>query len=228
MKEPIASYIDHTLLKSVSTPAEIDKLCLEAVENGFAAVCIPPFLVKKTASLLKGSPVKTATVIGFPMGYSSIDSKLAETKQSLADGADELDVVINLMALKWGDWPYLEMEIQPLVSMIHEKGKIIKVIVESGVLSRDEIIHCCEIYARYDINFMKTSTGYAEKGASVSDVKLMRSNLPAHIQIKASGGIRHYTFATELLDAGANRLGCSASLQILEEEKPVLSKVKSL
>ncbi len=219
MKLPLASYIDHTLLKSSCNSADIKKLCMEAVEFGFAAVCVPPFVVMQAVELLKGSQVKTATVIGFPMGYSSLDSKITEIKRAISEGADELDTVINLMALKNGDWSYLEEEMKPQISLIHETGRIIKVIVESGVLTRDELSRCCEIYGEMGIDFMKTSTGYAEKGASVSDVQYMRSRLPGEVQIKASGGIRHYPFAKELIEAGADRLGCSSSLQIVEEEK---------
>jgi deoxyribose-phosphate aldolase len=219
MKDPIAQYIEHTLLKPVAHSADILKLCREAIEYGFAAVCVPPFLVKEAVSNLAGTPVQTATVTGFPLGYSSASSKLSETIGALADGADELDIVINLIALKNGDWSYLEKEMQPLVNLIHEKGKIIKVIVESGVLSDEELYRCCELYGGMGIDYMKTSTGYAEKGASVSDVLTMRKKLPAAIKIKASGGIRHYDFARELLNAGADRLGCSASLKIIEEEK---------
>ncbi|HEX3081137.1 MAG TPA: deoxyribose-phosphate aldolase [Puia sp.] len=226
MAIPVASYIDHTLLKATCKSAEIRQLCREAIEFKFAAVCIPPFLVKQVAEDLKGSGVKTATVIGFPMGYSSIDSKLSEIHTAILDGADELDTVINLIALKNNDWSYLEKEMQQQVELIHKKGKIVKVIVESGVLSRDELIHCCNLYGRLGIDYMKTSTGYAEKGASVSDVQLMRSELPAEIKIKASGGIRHYPFAMELIEAGADRLGCSASIQILEEERQYGLKYK--
>jgi len=219
MKESVASYIDHTLLKPVCTSADIYKLCREAIEYGFAAVCIPPFVVNEAFQVLKGTQVKTATVIGFPMGYSSIRSKMTETDQAIAEGADELDVVINLIALKNGDWSYLEKEMQQLVSIIHGQGKIIKVIVESGIITREELTACCELYGRLDIDFMKTSTGYAERGASVSDVLQMRNKLPGHVKIKASGGIRHFAFAKELIESGADRLGCSASLKIVDEEK---------
>ena len=218
MVKSVSSYIDHTLLKATCSAADIDKLCREAIEFGFAAVCVPPFVVKQAAQALHGSQVKTATVIGFPMGYSSLESKLAEIEGVIRDGADELDTVINLIALKNGDWSYLEKEMQEQVTSIHQKGKIIKVIVESGMLSKDELIHCCNLYGPMGIDFMKTSTGYADKGASVSDVQLMRSELPAGIKIKASGGIRHFKFAKELIDAGADRLGCSASIQIVQEE----------
>jgi deoxyribose-phosphate aldolase len=218
----VASYIDHTLLKATCNSADIDQLCREAIEFGFAAVCVPPFLTKQATNTLKSTPVKTATVIGFPMGYSSIDSKLSEILTAIQDGADELDTVINLIALKNGDWSYLEKEMQLQVELIHQKGKIVKVIVESGMLSKDELIRCCKLYGKLDIDFMKTSTGYAEKGASVSDVQLMRAELPAKVKIKASGGIRHYLFAKELIEAGADRLGCSASIQIVAEEKQLL------
>jgi len=225
MSIPVASYIDHTLLKATCRSEDIRQLCREAIEFNFAAVCVPPFLVKQAADDLKGSQVKTATVIGFPMGYSSIDSKLSEIQTAILDGADELDTVINLIALKNGDWSYLEKEMLRQVELIHQKGRLVKVIVESGVLSKDELIHCCNLYGRLGIDYMKTSTGYAEKGASVSDVQLMRSELPVQIKIKASGGIRHYPFAIELIEAGADRLGCSASLQIVEEEKQRRIKV---
>lgn len=222
---PVASYIDHTLLKATCRSADISQLCREAIEFRFAAVCVPPFLVKEAADALKDSLVKTTTVIGFPMGYSSIESKLSEIHTAIRDGADELDTVINLIALKNGDWSYLEKEMQQQVELIHQKGKIIKVIVESGILSKDELIHCCSLYGRLGIDYMKTSTGYAEKGASVSDVQIMRAELPAEVKIKASGGIRHYPFAKELIEAGAERLGCSASIQIVEEEKRQLYNV---
>ena len=222
---PVASYIDHTLLKATCRSVDIDQLCREAIEFEFAAVCVPPFLVKQAAKALKGSPVKTATVIGFPMGYSSVDSKLSEIQTAINEGADELDTVINLIALKNGDWSYLEKEMRRQVDLVHQEKKIVKVIVESGILSRDELTRCCELYGKLDIDFMKTSTGYAEKGASVADVELMRRLLPANVKIKASGGIRHYSFAEELIESGADRLGCSASLQIVAEEKKLSNKV---
>jgi len=224
MKESVASYIDHTLLKSVCTAADIGKLCREAIDEQFAAVCIPPFLVKQAVSSLRDTGVKVSTVIGFPMGYSSVASKMVESGGAIEDGADELDAVINLIALKNGNWSYLEQEMRQLLSLIHGKGKTIKVIVESGMLTHDELVHSCELYGPMGIDFMKTSTGYADKGASVSDVQLMRSLLPSSVRIKASGGIRHYAFAKDLINAGAVRLGCSASLQIVQEEKLAILK----
>jgi deoxyribose-phosphate aldolase len=214
----IASYIDHTILKPTSTHIEIKKICEEALQYKFAAVCIPPPMVRQAAALLAGSTVKVATVIGFPFGYSVIKAKLAEVEQAIADGADELDTVINLTALKEGDWEYLEQEMQAIIEMIHARGKIVKVIIESGVLTGEEILLCCRLYGGLGVDFVKTSTGYAEKGASAADVRMMREQLPPSVRVKASGGIRSYAFAMELIGAGADRLGCSASVEIVKGE----------
>lgn len=189
------------------------------MEYGFAAVCIPPTFVSAASSELRGrAGVKVATVIGFPFGYSVAEAKLAEVERALADGADELDVVINLIALKDGDWALLDKEMRLLTASIHAGGKIVKVIIESGVLTDEEIIRCCEVYSRVGVDFLKTSTGYAEKGATVEAVRLMRAHLPAGVRIKASGGIRTAALAQQLIDAGADRLGCSSSVQIVNAE----------
>jgi deoxyribose-phosphate aldolase len=158
-----------------------------------------------------------ATVIGFPFGYSAIEAKVAESVLSIIDEADELDMVANILAIRNGDWSYAEKEIATVMPLIRNKGKVIKVIIESGILLEEEIIKCCELYARYGVNFVKTSTGYAEKGASVEAVALMRKHLPANIQIKASGGIRTFAFAQELIAAGATRIGASASVEIMKQ-----------
>jgi deoxyribose-phosphate aldolase len=215
----IASFIDHTILKPTCLIADVEKVCNEAVEYGFAAVCIPPPFVKRCSSILAPTNIKVATVVGFPFGYSAIEAKVAETVLALVDGADELDMVINLIAVKNGDWNFLRREIQPIMEIIRQKNKLIKVIIESGVLTNEEIIHCCELYSKAGVDFMKTSTGYTEKGASVEAVQLMKQHLPSSIRIKASGGIRTYSFAKQLVDAGANRLGCSSSVAIVEQSK---------
>jgi len=211
----LASYIDHTILKPTTTLFDIEKICNEALEYGFAAVCVPPPFV----AVAQAFGVRTATVIGFPFGYSAVAAKLAEIGQVIADGVDELDIVINLVLLKGGRWPELEEEMTVLTERVHGAGKIVKVIIESGLLSDEEIIRCCRIYSRVRVDFLKTSTGYAEKGASVAAVELMREHLPAGIRIKASGGIRGATFARQLIAAGADRLGCSASVAIVKEEE---------
>jgi deoxyribose-phosphate aldolase len=214
----IASFIDHTLLKPTTTIKEIKDLCAEAIEYEFAAVCVPPPLVKNARGFLRETKVKVATVIGFPFGYSNAKAKVFETQQAIEDGADEMDVVINLIALRGKFWAYLESEIKYLVQAIHKNDRLIKVIIESGILTNEEIAQCCEIYAKAGVDFLKTSTGYAEKGASVEAVQLMRQTLPSSVRIKASGGIRNYQFAKQLLGAGADRLGCSASVTIMKEQ----------
>ena len=213
----LAAYIDHTILKQATTIAEVDRVCVDASMEGFAAVCIPPKYVLAARKLLDGSRVKVATVIGFPLGYTATDIKVREIEEALEMGADELDMVIDLCALKSGDWKHLECEIEACLVPIYKAGKVIKVIVESGMLTNSELVACCAMYSKYNIDFMKTSTGYADKGATVQAVKMMREHLPHRIGIKASGGIRTFAFAKELIEAGATRLGCSASVQIMKE-----------
>jgi deoxyribose-phosphate aldolase len=213
----ISSYIDHTVLKPTTTHMDVKKICEEAVQYGFAAVCIPPTLLAIGRRELSSPLIKIATVIGFPFGYSVPKAKLAETEQALTDGADELDVVINLIAVKDGDWSFLADEISLISDTIHARGKVIKVIIESGILTDEEIIRCCELYSQAGVDFVKTSTGYAEKSATPEAVRLMRQHLPPGIKIKASGGIRTYEFARQLIEAGADRLGCSASVAIVNQ-----------
>ena len=164
---------------------------------------------------MAGTDVKVSTVIGFPFGYSAVEAKLAEILLAIVDGADELDVVVNIVAIKNNDWQYISNEINHIVPVVKSKGKVIKIIIESGVLTNDELLKCCELFGAAGIDYLKTSTGYAEKGATVEAVKIMRQNLPPHVQIKASGGIKTYEFAKELVDAGATRLGCSSSVAIV-------------
>ena len=213
----IATYIDHTVLKPTTTIADVQNLCAQAMEYNFAAVCVPPLFVKKAKELTAGSNAKVATVIGFPFGYSAIEAKAAEIVLAILDGADELDMVINISAIKNNDWQFLANEINTLMPIVRSKGKIIKIIIESGILTNEEIITCCDIYGAAGVDFMKTSTGYAEKGATVEAVQLMRKHLASSIKIKASGGIKNYSFALQLINAGANRLGCSSSVQIVKE-----------
>ena len=212
----ISSYIDHTLLKPTCTSAEIRKLCEEAILYHFVAVCVPPCWVKQASDAIFGTDVKVATVVGFPLGYEVLKAKLMETEQAIIDGADELDVVINLSALKSGSWSYLQKEMEQIVNFIHHSRKLIKVIIETGLLTDEEIVQCCLLYEKMGVDFLKTSTGYAEKGASVNAVHLMRKNLPDAVKIKASGGIRTYDFAKQLIDAGASRLGSSAGVHIVQ------------
>ena len=205
------------MLKPATTLAEIEKLCGEAAQYQFAAVCVPPLYVKKAKEFLSNSAVKVATVIGFPFGYSAIEAKLAEIVLAIVDGVDELDMVINISAIKNNDWNFIANEINTIMPVIKSKSRVIKVIIESGILTDDEIIKCCDIYGAAGVDFVKTSTGYAEKGATIHAVKLIRAHLADAIQIKASGGIKTFQFAKELIEAGATRLGCSSSIQIVKE-----------
>lgn len=211
----LAPYIDQTILKPTTLLSDVDRLCSEALEYGFAAVCIPPPLVRHAHARLNGSKVKTATVIGFPFGYSAIEAKVSEALLAIVDGADELDMVINLVALKNNDWTYLAGEIGTVLPLIHGKQKVLKVIVESGVLTDEELIRCCELYGAAGIDYLKTSTGYAEVGATVEAVEIMRKHLPSSVRIKASGGIRNFAQAKAMIDAGADRIGTSSGVAIV-------------
>jgi deoxyribose-phosphate aldolase len=211
----INKYIDHTVLKPTCLVADIQKLCSEAKQYDFAAVCVPPNFVKLAKELVAESDVKVATVIGFPFGYCATEAKIAEIILAMVDGADELDVVANISAIKNGDWSAIADEINHIMPIIRSKGKTVKIIIESGVLTDDEIIKCCDIYGIAGIDFLKTSTGYAEKGASVEAVQLFRKHLPESVHIKASGGIRDYATAKQMIDAGATRIGCSAGVAIV-------------
>jgi deoxyribose-phosphate aldolase len=214
-KRSLNKYIDHTILKPTCLVSDIEKLCAEAKQYDFAAVCVPPHFVKLAKEKLVGSTVQVATVIGFPFGYSATEAKIAEIILAMVDGADELDVVANISAIKNGDWSAIADEINHIMPIIRSKGKVVKIIIESGVLTDDEIIKCCDIYGIAGIDYLKTSTGYAEKGASVEAVKLFRKHLPDQVQIKASGGIRDYATAQLMIDAGATRIGCSAGVAIV-------------
>ena len=214
-KMPLNKYIDHTILKPTCLVADIEKLCAEAKQYDFAAVCVPPNFVKLAKEKLAGSTLQVATVIGFPFGYSATEAKIAEIILAMVDGVDELDVVANIAAIKNGDWSAIADEINHIMPIIRSKGKVVKIIIESGVLTDDEIIKCCDIYGIAGIDYLKTSTGYAEKGASVEAVKLFRKHLPDQVQIKASGGIRDYATAQSMIAAGATRIGCSAGVAIV-------------
>lgn len=213
----LASKIDHTLLKADASEKEVKKICAEAMEFGFAAVCIPPYFVRKSKLWLSDSKVKVATVVGFPLGYSHTPAKVEEARRAIDEGADEIDMVINLIALKAGDWNYLKNELTSAATIVQLRGGKLKVILETGLLNETEIIKACELCKEMTVDFVKTSTGFIQPGATVEAVKLLRANLPKSIKIKASGGIRTKEFALELIEAGADRLGCSASVSIVAE-----------
>ena len=213
----LASKIDHTLLKADASEREIKKLCAEAKEYGFAAVCIPPYFVRKCKLWLNDSKVKVATVAGFPLGYAHTPAKVEEARRAIDEGADEIDMVINIIALKAGDWNYLKNELTSAATIVQLRGGKLKIILETGLLTETEIIKACGLCSEMTVDFVKTSTGLIQPGATVETVKLLRANLPKAIKIKASGGIRDKEFALQLIEAGADRLGCSASVSIVSE-----------
>ncbi len=211
----LARFIDHTLLKQDCVADEIKRLCEDAIQYGFAAVCVPPYYVKDVSHILEKHPSKVATVIGFPMGYAATPAKVEEIKRAIDEGVDELDAVVNLCAVKNGNWNFVKNEIESFTTATHMRGKILKVILETGLLSEKEILKLCEICAEAQVDFVKTSTGFAGQGATVEVVSLLRNSLPKSIKIKASGGIRERHFAEQLIGAGAERIGSSSSVQMV-------------
>ena len=219
MKSDFGRYIDHTLLRPIGTTNDIRKLCTEAIEYGMAAVCIFPSYVPMAREILKDSRVKIATVIAFPFGVTFTETKEAEMRTSAARGADEMDFVINIAALKSGEDRAVEQEMEYLTAKARTIGVRTKFIIETAYLTDDEKVRVCKVANRIKPDFMKTSTGYGPSGATVEDVRLMRSNLLPEIQIKAAGGIRSYAEAAQLLQAGATRLGTSSGITIIEEAR---------
>ncbi len=210
-------YIEHTLLKPNCTEDDIINLCNEAVEHKFYGVCVPPFYVQLAKKAIKKADVKIITVIGFPLGYNSVSSKVEETKKAITSGAHEVDMVMNIAAFKSGDIVSVQNDIQSVTTACHLQNKQVKVIIETAYLSDEEIIQACKICANCEADFVKTSTGFASSGATVEAVELMRKTLPAKVKIKAAGGIRDAAFAEKLIAAGADRIGASASVKMVSE-----------
>lgn len=213
----ISTYIDHTNLKPDATKMAIDQLCGEAIEHGFKAVCVAPYFVKHAAEKLKHSDVKVATVIGFPMGYACAASKVEEVKRAINDGAHELDVVVNIQAIKAGDYNYIRNELESMTTYTHIKNNIIKVIIEIGLLTQQEIINTCKVCEEVGVDFIKTSTGVIGRGATTADIILLKKILPAKMKVKASGGIKTREQVLDLIEAGADRIGASASVSFVNK-----------
>jgi deoxyribose-phosphate aldolase len=211
----LAKYIDHTLLRPDATQAEIDTMCTEAIDNGFASVCINPTWVKRTAENLKGSDVKTCTVIGFPLGANTSDIKAMEARRALRDGAREVDMVINVGALKSGQHELVRKDIEKVVDASHESGAITKVILETALLTDEEKVIASALAKAAKADFVKTSTGFGGGGATVYDVALMRETVGPDMGVKASGGVRTLEDAEDMIAAGATRIGASAGVQIV-------------
>ncbi len=211
----LAKYIDHTLLKPDATLEEIDVLCDEAMENGFASVCINPYWVKRSADKLRGSDVKVCTVIGFPLGAATSDVKAAETRKALRDGAREVDMVINVGALKSGQHDVVLKDIERVVDAAREVGALTKVILETALLTDEEKVIASSLAKRARADFVKTSTGFGGGGATIYDVALMRETVGPDMGVKASGGVRTLEDAEDMIAAGATRIGASAGVQII-------------
>ncbi|WP_221394827.1 deoxyribose-phosphate aldolase [Dyadobacter sp. NIV53] len=215
----LSSYIDHTLLVPTARETDIRKLCEEAWIHQFKAVCVAPTYVAYTKEMLEFCPIRIeiATVIGFPMGYSTTKTKLAEAQDALNNGATELDVVINVSQFKSMAYLSVREEIRQLTMLAHENSTLIKVIIETAYLDSFELYTACEICAEAGVDYVKTSTGFASNGAETDTVRKMRTILPAEIKIKASGGIRSYEQAIAFVEAGADRIGTSAGVYIVTQ-----------
>lgn len=211
----LAKYIDHTLLRPDATRDEIDVLCDEALEYGFASVCINPYWVKRSADRLRGSEVKVCSVIGFPLGAMTSDVKAAETRKALRDGAREVDMVINVGALKSGQHDVVLADIERVVDAAREVGALTKVILETALLTDEEKVIASSLAKRAKADFVKTSTGFGGGGATVFDVALMRETVGPDMGVKASGGVRTVEDVEDMIAAGATRIGASAGVQIV-------------
>lgn len=210
----INKYIDHTNLKAFATKSDIEKLCDEAIKYNFASVCVNPYYVSLANELLIRSNVKVCTVIGFPLGQNTKEVKIYEAKTAIQEGADEIDMVINIAALKDQNYDYVKDEIKALREAV--KDKVLKVIIETCYLTKEEIVIMTNICNEVGTDFIKTSTGFGTSGATIEDVKLMNENKNDKLQIKASGGIKTYQDTMNFIDNGATRIGTSNGIAIME------------
>ena len=218
MNDKLASFIDHTLLKPEATRAEIDKLLEEAIEHEFAAVCVNPYWVTYCRDQVKETNVQVCTVIGFPLGATTTETKVFEAKQAVANGASEVDMVINIGELKANQDDFVQEDIRAVVEAV--KGKALtKVIIETVLLTDSEKKRACQLAKAAEVDFVKTSTGFSGGGASVADIKLMRETVGPDIGVKASGGVRDFETARDMIDAGATRIGASAGIKIVQEAR---------
>lgn len=214
----LASIIDHTLLKPDATVGQIEQLCHEAVTYKFGAVCVNSYWVKHCKETLGDSEVKIATTIGFPLGAMSTKAKKSETKRAIKDGAVEVDMVINIGELKSGNLEAVARDIRGVVKEAHQRDAIVKVIIETCLLTDEEKVAACQIAMEAEADFVKTSTGFSTGGATVEDIALMRGVVGEKLGVKASGGVRGYADAIRMVEAGASRIGASSGIRIVEEE----------
>lgn len=209
-------FIEHTALKPTLTDKDIDQLIGEAIEYEFLGICVPTFWVKKTKRELKNQGIQLVTVIGFPLGYQMTENKLQEIKLAIDSGANELDIVMNISAFKSG-MPWVKTELAKCAQLIHENDCLMKVIIETAYLSDEEIVAASTICQDAGTDFVKTSTGFGPNGAQIEHVKLIRSTINSNVGVKASGGIRDLKTAINMIEAGADRLGVSAGVHIMQE-----------
>ena len=207
-------YIDHTYLKAFGSKENIKSLCLEAIKYNFKSVCVNPCFIKYAKELLKGSDVLVCTVIGFPLGQNTTETKVFETVDAINNGADEVDMVINVIKLKDKDYDYVLNEIKAIRG--HSEGKTLKVIIETCYLTKEEIVIASKLTKEAGADFVKTSTGFGTGGATIEDVKLMRETVGANFGVKASGGVSNYNEAMDMINNGATRLGTSKGVKIME------------
>lgn len=215
----VAALIDHTLLKPDASRAEVETLCREAAQFGFATVCVNPTWVAVCARLLKGTPVKVTSVVGFPLGATTPDVKNYETRRALFDGAGEIDMVINVGALKSGDLRMVERDIEAVAGPCREAGAVSKVIIEAALLTDEEKITACTLAKAAGADYVKTSTGFGPGGATVADVALMRRVVGDEMGVKAAGGVRDLDSVKAMVAAGATRIGASAGVRIVQESR---------
>ena len=225
--ENLSQYIDHTLLKPDATEDQIAQLCYEARKFNFASVCVNPANVSLCAELLKGCPVKVCTVIGFPLGASATEVKVFEAENAIQHGATEIDMVINIGALKSKDLELVAKDINAVVVASHSKGAIVKVIIETALLTHEEKVTACLLSKEAGADFVKTSTGFSGGGATAEDIALMRRSVGPSVGVKASGGVRTREDAEKMIEAGATRIGASAGVKIVKGETGPVDKSKS-
>lgn len=216
LKKPLNKYFDHTLLKPEATSEQIDKLCAEAAKYDFYSVCVNSCYVARCTEKLRGTDVKIAAVVGFPLGACTSRTKAFETEEACMDGAAEVDMVLNVGMFKNGDYDYIRDDIYAVVEAAAKYNAIVKVILETCLLTDKEIEEACKLSKEAGAHFVKTSTGFGGGGATTADVALMKKTVGAALEVKASGGIRDYDTAMAMIEAGADRIGASASVAIME------------
>jgi deoxyribose-phosphate aldolase len=215
-RRELARYIDHTILKPEATPAEVERVCREALKYHFASVCVNPVFVPMVARKLAGSDVAVCSVVGFPLGATSTGSKVCEAELAIAKGAIEIDMVIAIGLLKAGKVDAVREDIAAVAAVCHAQGALLKVIIETALLTREEKITACELCKEVGADYVKTSTGFAKGGATLEDVALMRETVGPEIGVKAAGGIHTYEETLSMIEAGATRIGASRGVSIVE------------